>query len=280
MADKVIAIKVQVEGTTEQKKQLTSLQSEVDKLAKRKRELNKEEKDGLKTQQQASKERADLNLQLKANRNALRDLEAQILKENDALRKNSGFVEGIKKAITELSAEEKVLVNRQNQITKEIKNATNIYGQNSSKVVNLNKEYKNVSKSISNVRNKITNLNKTVVNNNKTINNNITNINKLGDGFKRLGTSVGAAFVGLFAIQKIGQLFSSAIDTIKEFEQQMANVKAITGATEEEFQKLEKSAKELGATTQFTAKEVGQLQEEYAKLGFTTDQILDASEAT
>jgi len=60
----------------------------------------------------------------------------------------------------------------------------------------------------------------------------------------------------------------------------MANVKAITGATEEEFQKLEKSAKELGATTQFTAKEVGQLQEEYAKLGFTTDQILDASEAT
>ena len=103
---------------------------------------------------------------------------------------------------------------------------------------------------------------------------------RLGKSFRKMGTSIVAGFAGLFAIQKIGQLFSNATKIMKDFEQQMATVQAITGATGKEFAKLEKSAKELGATTQFTASEVGKLQEEYAKLGFTTDQILDASEAT
>jgi len=189
MADKVIAIKVDVQGTTEQQKKLAKLETEVKKLTNRRTELNKAVKAGTISLEKYGKEIAKVNTKLKANRRQM-----LVLREN---------------------------------------------------ILGLDSFTK-----------------------------------KLGKSFSRLGTSVGAAFVGLFAIQKIGQLFSSAIDTIKEFEQQMANVKAITGATEEEFQKLEKSAKELGATTQFTAKEVGQLQEEYAKLGFTTDQILDASEAT
>ena len=103
---------------------------------------------------------------------------------------------------------------------------------------------------------------------------------KLGKSFARLVTSIGGAFIGLFAIQKVGQLFSQALSTIKEFEQQMAKVKAVSGATAQEFAALEKNAKELGASTQFTATQVGQLQEEFAKLGFSTDQILDATEAT
>ena len=97
---------------------------------------------------------------------------------------------------------------------------------------------------------------------------------------KKLGTSIGGAFVGLFAVQKFFQVIKNGIKTITEFEQQMANVKAITGATAKEFSELQKSAKDLGSSTQFTATEVGKLQEEYAKLGFTTQQILDASEAT
>tara|TARA_B100001778_G_C18605458_1_gene639561 strand:+ start:20034 stop:22943 length:2910 start_codon:yes stop_codon:yes gene_type:complete len=103
---------------------------------------------------------------------------------------------------------------------------------------------------------------------------------RLGKSFRKMGTSIVAGFAGMFAIQKIAQLFSNATKIMKDFEQQMATVQAITGATGKEFASLEKSAKELGATTQFTASEVGKLQEEYAKLGFTTEQILDASEAT
>lgn len=90
--------------------------------------------------------------------------------------------------------------------------------------------------------------------------------------------------LGFIGITSAVGLFSGAvrnsIQTINQFEQQLARVKAITGASEVEFKLLKDSAKDLGRLSQFTATQVGKLQEEYAKLGFTTPQILAASEAT
>jgi hypothetical protein len=69
-------------------------------------------------------------------------------------------------------------------------------------------------------------------------------------------------------------------DTATEFEYQMARVQAISGATASAFNQLQKNAEALGASTIFTAREVGQLQEEFAKLGFTADQIVQVTEST
>jgi len=102
---------------------------------------------------------------------------------------------------------------------------------------------------------------------------------RLGKSFRKMGTSIVAGFAGLFAIQQLVRLVKGAFDTIKEFEQQMARVEAITGATDEQIKALSDSAKTLGSTTRKTATEVGQLQEELAKLGFTTDEILASTEA-
>ena len=60
----------------------------------------------------------------------------------------------------------------------------------------------------------------------------------------------------------------------------MAKVKAITGANRSEFLRLSKSAQDLGRSTFFTAQQVAELQTNYGKLGFTTQEILDAQEAT
>jgi hypothetical protein len=103
---------------------------------------------------------------------------------------------------------------------------------------------------------------------------------KLGSKFNQLGTSISGAFLGLFAVQKFFDIIQDGIKTLEEFELQMAKVAAVTGATDAEVKALSESAKELGRTSQFTATEVGQLQEEFAKLGFTTEEILAASEAT
>ena len=46
------------------------------------------------------------------------------------------------------------------------------------------------------------------------------------------------------------------------------------------LKKLTASAQQLGRTTFFTASKVGELQMNFAKLGFTTSEILDAQEAT
>lgn len=64
------------------------------------------------------------------------------------------------------------------------------------------------------------------------------------------------------------------------FEAKMSEVKAISGATADQFQKLRANAEQLGASTIFTAKDVAQLQVEFAKLGFTADEITKVTEAT
>jgi len=97
---------------------------------------------------------------------------------------------------------------------------------------------------------------------------------------KRLGGALAAAFGITSGIFLFAKFVKSLINVNKEFELQMARVKAITGATDKEFKQLSKNAKKLGASTKFTATEVAKLSEEYAKLGFSTKEIIDASEAT
>lgn len=83
-----------------------------------------------------------------------------------------------------------------------------------------------------------------------------------------------------FVSRTFRKVFRGAIDTIVDFNSAMADTKAITGATGKEFKKLSDSAKELGRSTKFTAVEVAKLQKEFSKLGFTTKEILNVSEAT
>tara|TARA_R110001592_G_scaffold27824_2_gene103149 strand:+ start:1088 stop:3997 length:2910 start_codon:yes stop_codon:yes gene_type:complete len=103
----------------------------------------------------------------------------------------------------------------------------------------------------------------------------INQIKSIGTSFKAL--AVGA---GVGAIAAVGALFASATAKGAEFAKQMSTLEAVSGATTEEMNALAESAKNLGSTTQFTAVEVGELQTEFAKMGFTTKQILASTEAT
>lgn len=89
-----------------------------------------------------------------------------------------------------------------------------------------------------------------------------------------------AMLIGAFSIRLVAGFFKKIINLNKTFEKTMSGVRAISGATGKEFKRLEDSAKELGSTTSRTASQVAQLQTEYAKLGFTTNEILAASKAT
>lgn len=78
----------------------------------------------------------------------------------------------------------------------------------------------------------------------------------------------------------ITALGAVAVNTFQAFEQQMAELKAVSGASAEELKRLSDNAKELGGTTIFTAKEVGALQTEFARLGFSAAEIEKVTEAT
>jgi TP901 family phage tail tape measure protein len=88
--------------------------------------------------------------------------------------------------------------------------------------------------------------------------------------------AVGAAVTG------IGVAFKNAVGTARVFQQQLADTAAIVGIerTDAAFQGLTQSARELGATTEFSATEAAQAMEELARAGFDVNQILKGTPGT
>jgi len=98
---------------------------------------------------------------------------------------------------------------------------------------------------------------------------------------KRVGTQLQA--LGNHAMQigrqmVLGGAMAAAalvpvITTLSSFEDQIAAVGAVSGATADELEMLRNKAKQLGATTSFTATQVGQIMTELGRAGFTAQQI-------
>ncbi len=78
----------------------------------------------------------------------------------------------------------------------------------------------------------------------------------------------------------LAALGAVSFNVFKGFEQEMSKVKAVSGATADEFKALSDNAKELGASTMFSAREVASLQTEFAKLGFSATEITKVTGAT
>lgn len=72
--------------------------------------------------------------------------------------------------------------------------------------------------------------------------------------------------------------FKDTIDTFANFEAAMSQVKAISGATGEDFDKLTEKAKQMGATTKFTATEAAEGFNYMAMAGWKTQDMLDGIE--
>ncbi|WP_279076856.1 phage tail tape measure protein, partial [Bilophila wadsworthia] len=70
--------------------------------------------------------------------------------------------------------------------------------------------------------------------------------------------------------------FGTCVSTAAGFEDQMAKVGAVSRASAEEMVALEATARELGATTQFTAVQVGEAEQYLAMAGFTAKQNIAA----
>lgn len=92
-----------------------------------------------------------------------------------------------------------------------------------------------------------------------------------------ISSGIGAIVVLLGSL--VGGL-RQVVGVSSQFEESMARLEGISGATGKEIAKLSDQAKQLGRSTQFTASEVVELQTEFAKLGFKTKDIINVTEAT
>lgn len=94
-----------------------------------------------------------------------------------------------------------------------------------------------------------------------------------------LGKAAGAFTAVLMVGRRVVSMLSGAFNTIKDFEQANVNLATILGKDVGLIFDLTNQAKELGATTRYTASEVTGLQTELAKLGFTQREILQMSQS-
>lgn len=134
-------------------------------------------------------------------------------------------------------------------------------------------------------------LQKTVTEIEKTVNKTTDTLKQAGDAanntggiFGKFGNDVKAGIAMGFGVSTVGMVTSACnlvkqgiadtIQTTAQFEQSMAKVKAITGATGAEFDTLTGFARELGATTMMSATESADAMAFLGMAGWETSEIL------
>ncbi len=113
----------------------------------------------------------------------------------------------------------------------------------------------------------------------------LADVSGFTSGMKKAGQSLQAVGKSMLGISKkafvvsgaITALGAIAVKSFAGFEQRMASVGVIAGANAVEFKALEDSARGLGATTLFTAKQAADGMEILAKAGFSVNEILSAT---
>lgn len=100
---------------------------------------------------------------------------------------------------------------------------------------------------------------------------------KVGNNITGIGksmTSVGSTLTKSVTVPLLG-IGTAGLKVASDFDSAMSGVKAISGATGEEFDALRAKAIELGGSTAFSANEVAEAMTEMAKAGWDSQQILD-----
>ncbi len=108
----------------------------------------------------------------------------------------------------------------------------------------------------------------------------VRGLNRAQKRLKAFGSSVqriGARLTGIGTGLAVGFAISTRV--FAGFDDRMRQVRAVTGATEAQFQSLREEAKRLGRTTSFTAGQVAEAMTELGRAGFKPEAILSSTEA-
>jgi len=103
-----------------------------------------------------------------------------------------------------------------------------------------------------------------------------TQANNLASSIKRAVAGVAALAATYLSLRAITGFFTSAVKESADFEEQLARVKAVSGATAEEMARLKAAATEMGAATTFNASQAANAMETLSRAGLNTEQTLQA----
>ena len=241
------AIKLQQTNLTAQKQKLTELQATEQKLKEKVAELTKAYEESVKTTGEDSEESKKLKAQLDETKEAHAKAENAVKKQEDAIAKNTIKVNESTAALADQQTELKQTEEELNSTGKkwtvfgqEITAAGNNMDDTGKKTVSLGDIIK-------------ANLISTAI---------LNGVKALANGLKSLATA--------------------AIGVGSDFESGMSQVAATMGITTEEiaagsdeFEKLQKAAKDAGATTQFSATQAAEALNYMALAGYDADKSIE-----
>ena len=241
------AIKLQQTNLTAQKQKLTELQEKEQKLKEKVAELTEAYKDSVKTTGKDSEESKKLKAQLEETREAHAKAENAVKKQEDAISKNTIKVNESRVALAEQQAELK-------ETEEKLDNAGKEFGEFGNEVKNAGKNMDDTGKKTVSLGDIIkANLISSAI---------INGVKALANGLKTLATA--------------------AVGVGSDFESGMSQVAATMGITteeiangSEEFDKLNKAAKDAGATTQFSATQAAEALNYMALAGYDADKAIE-----
>lgn len=232
---------------TAQKQKLTELQEKEQKLKEKVAELTEAYKDSVKTTGKDSEESKKLKAQLEETREAHAKAENAVKKQEDAISKNTIKVNESRVALAEQQAELK-------ETEEKLDNAGKEFGEFGNEVKNAGKNMDDTGKKTVSLGDIIkANLISSAI---------INGVKALANGLKTLATA--------------------AVGVGSDFESGMSQVAATMGITteeiangSEEFDKLNKAAKDAGATTQFSATQAAEALNYMALAGYDADKAIE-----
>ena len=101
-------------------------------------------------------------------------------------------------------------------------------------------------------------------------------VKRFDEGARQLVSGIASMAAGAKVLGMLKSTFGASVDTAADFEQAMARVGAVSGATGEDFERLSKQARDLGRDTQYSATQAANSQELLARAGFQTNEIIAA----
>jgi TP901 family phage tail tape measure protein len=173
--------------------------------------------------------------------------------------------------------------------TKQLQSAfsklSNEYSQNEEKIRNNARSIDNWQIKVNNAKAKLSEMQEELSKTNKAVETQSSVWNKAAEKFNEFGTKTKSIGENLSSVGKtmtthisapLAGLGVAAIKVGADFEAGMSRVKAISGATGDDFKKLNDQALQLGADTAFSAKEAAEGMENLASAGFSTKEIMVA----
>ena len=281
------AMKTAKSATKELDTELKGLKSEykdnadsLDALTK-KQDLLKQKQEALSNQMtQAKAGYANAASQVDKQREALEKLQQELGEAKDALskmsagtdeyKKQSSAVDQLSQSVARQTANLSTAMQRQNAWTAQEKQTEAAIRQNNTALQETESKMKGVSSAgdqTANSLDKVGDSAKNAANNGKT----------LGERLKEALTVAG----GMLAAKAVQELGRKAVEAAKyvvkvgmSFEAAMSKVEALSGASGTQLDALSLKARELGASTQYSATEVAEAMANMALAGWDTQQML------